>query len=384
MVLAAFAVAGALQAGPSSATPQIGITTAGLADSLKSFFTRLWSPATSGAEQQGTAYLYDEEGNLISETGTGGANSTGSTQYIYLPTANGPMPIAAIINGQPYAVHSDHLNTPRRLTDSQGQVVWQWAYSAFGDEKPTIAKNRFANLEANPNPGTTSFPDITYNVRYPNHYADEESGLFENRNRFYSPSLGRYTQVDAFGLNAGTNRFVYALDDPLSVLDDDGLAPKKPNGAVPGPFSPVTGGVIKPSPIPGWQPLPIGVPGRARLSGAASADWGRGVAGPICQPTYSLDDLSRAAGAAAKGGFTAAGRSLQKHGSRDGSKWTQGDIDVNKPVQANSRGQDLVDDVLTSPGGQVVPNARGGLDAVAPDGRVVRYNRDGTFQGLRE
>jgi len=39
-------------------------------------------------------------------------------------------------------VHSDHLNTPCRLTDTTGQVVWQWAYSAFGDEKPTIAKSR--------------------------------------------------------------------------------------------------------------------------------------------------------------------------------------------------------------------------------------------------
>ncbi|GAA4349544.1 hypothetical protein GCM10023165_36420 [Variovorax defluvii] len=256
-----------------------------MTDSLKGFFTRLWSPAASGAEQQGTAYLYDEEGNLISETGTGGANSTGSTQYIYLPTANGPMPIAAVINGEIYAVHSDHLNTPRRLTNSQGQAVWQWPYSAFGDDKPTIAKNRFANLEVNPNPGTTSSPDITYNVRYPNHYADEESGLFENRDRFYSPSLARYTQGDAFGLSAGTNRFVYALDDPLSVFDDDGLAPKKPNGAAPAPYSPLTGGTIKPSPIPGWQPLQLGVPGRARIDGEGSAGAGRGVVGPLCSST---------------------------------------------------------------------------------------------------
>src|ERR1043165_1439242 len=111
-------------------------------------------------------------------TGTGGANSTGSTQYIYLPTANGPMPIAAEINGQMYAVHSDHLNTPRRLTNSQGQPVWQWAYSAFGDAKPTIAANRFANLDINPNPGTTGISPVELNLRYPNHYADKESGLF--------------------------------------------------------------------------------------------------------------------------------------------------------------------------------------------------------------
>jgi uncharacterized protein RhaS with RHS repeats len=32
------------------------------------------------------------------------------------------MPIAAEINGRLYAIHTDHLNTPRRLTNQQGQV----------------------------------------------------------------------------------------------------------------------------------------------------------------------------------------------------------------------------------------------------------------------
>ena len=59
--------------------------------------------------------------------------------------------------------------------------------------------------------------------------------------------------------------------------------------------------------------------------------------------TPSLDSLSKAAEAADKGGFTKAGRSLQKHGSRLGSKWNQSDINVNSPRQANSRAQDLVD-----------------------------------------
>ena len=86
----------------------------------------------------GTATIYDEDGSLLGEYGSGGSNSTGTAQYIYLPTASGPMPIAAVIKGQTYAVHSDHLNTPRKLTQPDGQVAWQWAYSAFGEEQPTI------------------------------------------------------------------------------------------------------------------------------------------------------------------------------------------------------------------------------------------------------
>jgi YD repeat-containing protein len=123
----------------------------GFMQSLIAFFTKLWSPATTQAEQLGYAYVYDEQGTLLAEVGSGGTNSGGQAQYIYLPTANGPMPIAAIVNGNTYAVHSDHLNTPRKLTDASGQAAWQWSYSAFGEDKPTLAKNRFANLETSPN-----------------------------------------------------------------------------------------------------------------------------------------------------------------------------------------------------------------------------------------
>ena len=104
----------------------------GFMQSLIAFFTKLWSPSTTQAEQLGYAYVYDEQGSLIAEAGSGGANSAGQASYIYLPTASGPMPIAAVINGATYAVHSDHLNTPRKLSNADGQPVWQWSYSAFG------------------------------------------------------------------------------------------------------------------------------------------------------------------------------------------------------------------------------------------------------------
>ena len=145
----------------------------GFLQSLINFFTQLWAPSTTDAEKLGFAFVYDEEGGLIAQTGTGGANSTGVVQYVYLPTAAGPMPIAAVINGSRFAVHSDHLNTPRRLTDESANSVWQWAYSAFGDEQPTTTANRFAA----PGAGTTGATPVTFNLRYPGQYYDQESGL---------------------------------------------------------------------------------------------------------------------------------------------------------------------------------------------------------------
>jgi RHS repeat-associated protein len=252
----------------------------GFMQSLIAFFAKLWSPSTTQAEQLGYAYVYDEQGTLIAEVGSGGTNSGGQSQYIYLPTGNGPMPVAAVINGTTYAVHSDHLNTPRKLTNADGQAVWQWGYSAFGEDKPTVAKNRFANLEVTPSPGTTGISEVKFNLRYPGQYADEESGLFFNGYRSYCPSCGRYTQPDPIGLDGGWNRIGYAYQNSLRFTDPKGLqvAPA-PWGPMPFPpvlpgrsSSPQGGsdldGIPIPPPVLAWpkpqtpvSPLSLTVPG---------------------------------------------------------------------------------------------------------------------------
>jgi RHS repeat-associated protein len=106
---------------------------------------------------------------------------------------------------------------------SDGQVAWQWAYSAFGDEKPTIAKNRFANTDLTQSFGTTSVPAVTFNLRYPGQYFDQESNLHYNYHRSYSATTGRYTQADPIGLDGVWNRFGYVGQNPLSNIDPTGL-----------------------------------------------------------------------------------------------------------------------------------------------------------------
>ena len=133
------------------------------------------------------------------------------------------MPIAAVIKGQTYAVHSDHLNTPRKLTQPDGQVAWQWAYSAFGDEQPTIGAKRFTSETTTPTTGATGIPEVTFNLRYPGQYFDPETKLHYNYFRTYAPGTGRYTQGDPIGLAGGWNRFGYVEGNPLSRIDPSGL-----------------------------------------------------------------------------------------------------------------------------------------------------------------
>ena len=217
---------------------------------LNFFFSKLWSPATSDAEKLGWTYVYAEDSSLLAEYGEGSAATSGSAQYLWLPTANGPMPIAAVVNGQTYAVHSDHLNTPRKLTQANGQAVWQWAYSAFGDEQPTTAAKRFTSEMTVPTTGATSIPDVTFNLRYPGQYFDKETGLHYNYFRTYAPGTGRYTQPDPIGLDGGWNRFGYVSGNPLRYSDPRGLNPfagawaGAGAGSVFGPMGTVVGGII--------------------------------------------------------------------------------------------------------------------------------------------
>jgi len=94
-----------------------------------------------------------------------------------------------------------------------------------------------------------------------------------------------------------------------------------------------------------------------------------------------LDDLSKVASAPDRNNLTKAGRALQKHGDRAGSAYPQV---KGGPKKLNPAGQDVVDDILTTPGSTTKPNRLGGVDVKALDGRAVRYDADGNFVGLRE
>ncbi len=150
------------------------------------------------------------------------AGENDSTELLYLPTANGLMPIAAQINGRMYAIDTDHLNTPRRLTNADGQVAWQWLITGFGEVTPTTGATGYLQ------PGSTATapsyaPAVTFNLRYPGQQWDQETGLAYNINRYYDASSGRYIQADPIGLDGGWNRFAYVGGNPVSFVDPEGL-----------------------------------------------------------------------------------------------------------------------------------------------------------------
>ena len=149
---------------------------------------------------QGTiVYHYDQAGHLIAET-----TSSGAPIKDYVWTA--AQPIAQISSGAPESLlylHADHLGTPRLASDATQTVVWRYEGNAFGDSAPTGS--------------------ATVNLRFAGQYADQESGLFYDWNRYYDPRRGRYISSDPIELLGGLNTYNYVRANPLRWTDPQGL-----------------------------------------------------------------------------------------------------------------------------------------------------------------
>ncbi len=109
-----------------------------------------------------------------------------------------------------YFIHSDHLGTPRRVTDQAQTIVWRWDSRPFGDSP------------ANEDPDG-DFTKFTLNLRFPGQYYDAESGLHYNYFRTYDPGTGRYLESDPIGLDGGLNVFAYVANAPVQFIDPRGL-----------------------------------------------------------------------------------------------------------------------------------------------------------------
>jgi RHS repeat-associated protein len=182
---------------------------------------RMSSMTNSGGT---TNYLYNALGQLILKTGNGGTTLlmydeaghilgeyTASGALIQETIWMGDLPVATIQpNGASvaiYYVHTDHLGTPRKITNPSGNtVVWRWDPDTFGSVGPSIAT-------------------ISYNLRFPGQYYLLESGLHYNYLRDYDPQTGRYIESDPVGLHGGNNTFAYANGSPIYWSDRFGLKP---------------------------------------------------------------------------------------------------------------------------------------------------------------
>jgi RHS repeat-associated protein len=146
-----------------------------------------------------TYFIYDGH-MLVGEYGLNISDDS-RKEYVYLNST----PVATSTVKESYRVYSDHLDTSRRVEDSEGNIVWKWESKPFGEDEAT---------------GTFSF-----NLRFPGQYFDGETGTHYNINRDYNPVTGRYIQSDPIGFDGGVNGFRYVDGKPLSLDDKKGENP---------------------------------------------------------------------------------------------------------------------------------------------------------------
>ncbi|MCX5544795.1 DUF6531 domain-containing protein [Paraburkholderia sp. CNPSo 3076] len=108
---------------------------------------------------------------------------------------------AAPESGRTYYVFCNQVGLPEWIEDISGGCVWSVneidPYGAI-----CVA------------PGN----ELEYNLRWPGHWFDPETGLHYNRFRSYSPVLGRYLQSDPAGQAGGINLYAYTAN-PLVLID---------------------------------------------------------------------------------------------------------------------------------------------------------------------
>jgi RHS repeat-associated protein len=145
-----------------------------------------------------TYYLYAQEG-LIGEYDE---NGQPIRVYGYIPGSTWTYNPIFQKTDKYYWYVNDHMGTPQKMVETNGQTVWEASYDVFG--KANIKINKCSNP-----------------LRFPGQYYDSEINMHYNWNRFYDPVTGRYIQMDMY--NNDINYYVYAQNNPLIFFDETGL-----------------------------------------------------------------------------------------------------------------------------------------------------------------
>jgi len=183
---------------------------------------------------QTDSFKYDANGIRVGKT-----DSTGSVRYLIDPLTKAilatydagtflrlfnynqnPQKLDEVFSyktaqGDKYYPHTDMLGSVYALSDSTGTSQASWTYDVYGTRTQTS--------------GT-----LSYAFGFTGREHEVDTGLIYSRQRYYDPSVGSWLSPDRFyrpnqfgrlrptGGSDGTNKYLYALDNPARWTDPSG------------------------------------------------------------------------------------------------------------------------------------------------------------------
>ncbi|CDM89347.1 protein of unknown function [Xenorhabdus bovienii] len=113
-------------------------------------------------------------------------------------------------NNQIRYSYDNLLGSSQLELDNEGQVISQEEYYPFGGTSIWAARNQ---TEAN-------YKTIRYSGK-----ERDETGLYYYGYRYYQPWAGRWLSADPAGTVDGLNLYLMVRNNPVTLTDNDGLAP---------------------------------------------------------------------------------------------------------------------------------------------------------------
>jgi len=126
-------------------------------------------------------------------------------RYVYAFGKDDPIMQLDASNNVTY-LHADHLGSIIALTNSSGAIPSgnKYTYSPYGQ--------------------STSLTGTTFG--FTGQRFDSDLGLYHYKARYYSPALCRFLQTDPAGYKVSYNLYPYGKNDPLNLIDRDGMEPE--------------------------------------------------------------------------------------------------------------------------------------------------------------
>ena len=153
------------------------------------------------------SFVYDSQGNLISQSN--------GLEYLYDATGL----LGVKYSGNTYIYRKDIQGNIIALLDSNGAVVVEYVYDAWGNH---------AVLDANGRDITSPTHIGTLNpYRYRGYYYDTETGMYYLQTRYYDPEICRFMTIDGIEYvtedpTYGHNLYAYCANNPVMYVDPTG------------------------------------------------------------------------------------------------------------------------------------------------------------------